>query len=612
MNDTKLPLADKVSLTADETKDEVTDKVEVNEEEVISRFKEFAHNSNKRFGEETKRFREDRSFASGDQWSEDDIARRGAGRCKITLNLIDNFKNAIVNPFLSNPFSIEYESTKDKLPNLITFLNNDVKTTFSKYDAKSAVEYSVADQVISGCGFAYGTITKGKAEILAVPDSTMVMRDPNSVELDGSDFSKIAIVEFISKEKCKKLYDLDEDAMKGFLSSFENSWHPDINQVEVITYYEKDDDDTHVYKIVGTKLVKHSVLPGCSIPVYPFYGMLSWKGNKKSFVGITSKLRDAQVSLNIAMTNLQERAARVPKPLFAISKEAVQGNERYYSSIDKGLTPYLPFNSFSSSGQPVTPPIRLDNAVKYDDCIAMASFYVDTMSNLVGIPITGISESLGQQETAESMLLRTRSSQSNVSNFADHTRLTIHQIGQSYLQLVNVISESKIPVDEITTNILSGPQQVTERLDKRRQLLALSEVVPDVFKAPLSYSIAKTFDDEAIGTELSNMMRALLPPEVLSDDPQLEQLKQQNAKQVSDLNDQLDQQKQQIESLTSQLELANAKIQKDLTVAKLNAQNAIDKQIIDSKLSVDEYAKKKQIDANFDLSTGGMIPNVQI
>ena len=35
-------------------------------------------------------------------------------------------------------------------------------------------------------------------------------------------FSKIAIVEFISKEKCKKLYDLDDDAMKGFLSSFDN------------------------------------------------------------------------------------------------------------------------------------------------------------------------------------------------------------------------------------------------------------------------------------------------------------------------------------------------------------------------------------------------------
>ena len=573
----------------------------VNESEIIDRFKEFARNSNKRFGDETTRFRKDRDFASGSQWEDSEITARGASRCKVTLNLIDNFKNAIVNPFTANPFTIQYESVSKKIPNLLETLNTSVKEVFSKYDAKSAVEYSVLDQVVSGCGFAYGTINEGKVEILPVPDSTMVMRDPNSIELDGSDFSKIAIVEFISKEKCKSIYHLEESDMKGFLSSFENSWHPDINQVEVITYYEKvDSTDTSVYKIVGSKLVRNYLLKNCSIPVYPFYGLITWQNSRRSFVGITDKLRDAQISLNYDMTSLKERMSRAPKPLYAIAKESVQGNERYYANIDKTMNPYLPYNSFTASGQQIKEPIRLDNAVKFDDCLAVANFYVSMMSTIVGIPTSGIAESLGQQETAESMLLRTRSSQSNVSNFPDHVRLTIRQIGNSFLQLTNLINQSKLPIDDIVTNVLSGPQQVTERLEKRRELLALSQVVPNEFKAPLAYCIAKTFDDETIGTELSSMMYKLLPEQVLESNPQLVQVKNQMNQQIQELNKNIDMQKQQIESLTSQLELANAKIQKDLSVATLKNKNELNKQILESKLSVEEYAKKKEIDANFE------------
>lgn len=555
------------------------------DQDTLERLKKFLKDFDAKCGKDIVRMRKDRAFACGDQWNE--YVPTENGRPEAVFNIIDNFANAILNPFLSKPFDISYTQV-DNTSTPVEKINLWAKELQNEWQTKNAIETGLDAAIKCGRGFFYATNTEEKkAAIFAVDDPTMVMFDPNSTEINGSDAEQVAVVEYISKTKAKSKYSeyYDEDVRGDFSPYLGDNYRPQEDSCSLVHYYEMqwgkieevDENGKKVEKeykyILYTKLldgviISQQQLPLKHIPVVPICGSRTWLDKHRTFVGITHKLKYPQMVINYAVRQLMERLARTPKSQIIIGKTALQGNEKYYENADKNLSPLLPFNDFTSNGAKIDPPVRFDNSVQCDDIIQIVSGQIDLMSSIVGMPSTGIANSLGAEETAESILLRTKSTESNVSHYIEHAKQSMKQLGEILLEFYAMYSEE--PIVGVRPVIGSGPETITSKMEARRQLLALSQLYPENMKPVIAYGITKTLDNIEISS-ISNMLAKLLPPEVLSDEiPQVAQLQQQMQQVIAFDKQQMAQKDETIKSLQNQILQLQLKTQSDYEIAAMN------------------------------------------
>lgn len=578
-----------------------------------SRLDKFLRDFDERNKSDVQRMRKDRAFACGDQWNEFVTAAGESGRPEAVFNMIDNFKNAIVNPFLARPFDISYtiESTQD---NSVDAINEWVRGLQNEWQTKNAIETGLIASVECGRGFFYVTNTDdNRIGVFAVDDPTMVMFDPNSTEINGSDAETCAVVEYITKSKAKAKYGekYDEDVRKDFLPNLGENFNPQEDMSVIINFYELKTEYQEVQTELGTQkvevksvlftkfldgnVVQQVSLPLKHIPVVPICGTKTWIDKHRTFVGITHKLRYPQMVINYAVRQLMERLARTPKSQLIIGKTALQGNERYYENADKNLSPLLPFNDFTSGGQKIDPPVRFDNSVQCDDIISIVQGQMDLMASIVGMPLSGVASSLGAEETAESILLRTKSTESNVSHFTEHAKQSVKQLGVVLLEFYTMYHPEI--AQGLRVVVGAGPEAITSKMEARRQLLALSQLYPEDMKPVIAYGITKTLDNIEISS-VSNMLAKLLPPEVLSDEiPQVAQLQMQIQQILQANQQQMAQKDATIKDLQNQLLQLQLKTESDYQIAAMN--NASKEKIAAMQLmgKQQETAQKGELDA---------------
>lgn len=590
-----------------------------------SRLDKFLKDFDERNKTDVQRMRKDRAFACGDQWNEFVTAAGESGRPEAVFNMIDNFKNAIVNPFLARPFDISYTTeTTQQQESPVDAINEWVRKLQNEWQTKNAIETGLIASVECGRGFFYVTNTENnKIGVFAVDDPTMVMFDPNSTEINGSDAETCAVVEYITKSKAKAKYGelYDEDVRKDFLPNLGENFNPQedmsiiVNFYELKTDYEEKDFEGQKVRIENksvlfTKFLDGNVvqqvsLPLKHIPVVPICGTNTWIDKHRTFVGITHKLRYPQMVINYAVRQLMERLARTPKSQLIIGKTALQGNEKYYENADKNLSPLLPFNDFTSGGQKIAPPVRFDNSVQCDDIISIVQGQMDLMASIVGMPLSGVASSLGAEETAESILLRTKSTESNVSHFTEHAKQSVKQLGVVLLEFYTMYNTAVAGAD-IRVVVGAGPEAITSKMEARRQLLALSQLYPEDMKPVIAYGITKTLDNIEIAS-VSNMLAKLLPPEVLSNEiPQVAKLQQQLAQVLQASQQQMAQKDETIKDLQNQLLQLQLKTDSEVQIAAMNnaskekiaAMNLMGKQQeTEQKGAID--AQKMYLDASF-------------
>lgn len=578
-----------------------------------SRLDKFLRDFDERNKSDVQRMRKDRAFACGDQWNEFVTAAGESGRPEAVFNMIDNFKNAIVNPFLARPFDISYtiESTQD---NSVDAINEWVRGLQNEWQTKNAIETGLIASVECGRGFFYVTNTDdNRIGVFAVDDPTMVMFDPNSTEINGSDAETCAVVEYITKSKAKAKYGekYDEDVRKDFLPNLGENFNPQEDMSVIVNFYELKTEYQEVQTELGVEkievktvlftkfldgnVVQQISLPLKHIPVVPICGTKTWIEKHRTFVGITHKLRYPQMVINYAVRQLMERLARTPKSQLIIGKTALQGNERYYENADKNLSPLLPYNDFTSGGQKIDPPVRFDNSVQCDDIIKIVQGQMDLMASIVGMPLSGVASSLGAEETAESILLRTKSTESNVSHFTEHAKQSVKQLGVVLLEFYTMYHPEI--AQGLRVVVGAGPEAITSKMEARRQLLALSQLYPEDMKPVIAYGITKTLDNIEISS-VSSMLAKLLPPEVLSDEiPQVAQLQMQIQQILQANQQQMAQKDATIKDLQNQLLQLQLKTESDYQIAAMN--NASKEKIAAMQLmgKQQETAQKGELDA---------------
>lgn len=479
-------------------------------EEAIRSFHDFETRASASRETQIENIKEDRAVLSGDQWSKADNRKMGRGFVKRTINVTSNAVNAVVNNYIGFPYA--YFSGDSELDGLLSAW---LKTKSNERAVKEALFGSVAFGLNYIC---IGTDTvsdnQGSMEIpvvYTVPDIENVYFDPDSIELDGSDAIEAAIVELRSKNYIKAKYGEEFTERTGLMPFVNVSRNKNENTMAIVTYYKVEDGICNCYRMLGDKFLQKPVSTGLDrVPVIPVYGEQTWDDNDIIYQGIVRKATPIQRLINICFTQLGERMAQAPKPIFWTVPEAVEGFTEGIKTIQYNVNPLAFYNDRSADGKRELPaPIRMDNKVEFGDLTGIISSNLELMASITGVDSRGMFDNKTEL-TATEVLSSEKQYQTNIRHYFDNLRYSFKSMGEMILKLFGY--------GEVSLEVTQGPDEQMQRQVARNELITLAGIVPDQQKSALVDGILLSSGQNAILRDTYSRLHQIQAPTAMEDE----------------------------------------------------------------------------------------------
>lgn len=560
----------------------MTEEIENND--LIQRFKKFESASYTKFKDLFEQIKLDRKFISGDQVDTLDHtltdASIGEGVPLMSLNVVKNAIRTVVNTYLPNTYKWQYTNGQGVDTNLNTiadqFLSDADNSTATVEALSNAVGTALGVLVFSNDYDIDGSI---KPVLYSIPDVTNVRLDPNASRLNFADATKAAIVEIKSKEWFKTNYGLEylNEYYKPLIDISEDYDRKSL--MPLVTYYEKEDNKVICYKLAGSELLEDpQVLPYSYIPVVPVFGESDWSSaSKQSWTGITTIMRPIQRMINYAYRQIIIRASKVPKNTWVGGDEALQGREKYWQNSERNLNPIRIYNEYSKDHtRKLDPPHREDNQIVFEDVSALMDKSLQLTNSIVGIPAIGLESQI--ERTATEVLTNQKTFNNNVRNYIYHLKYSMQLIGLLFAEEIY-----KQPLyGKIKVTVVAGPDDAMSKQEARVQLSTYANLITsDEDKRKLLMAECEIESDN----EYINKFKNSLQPQPTQGEIQAQQMLQQanteiknRDAQILDLQKQLNdlqlQQQLQAYSTEQQILLNNQKFEHEKEMKLLDAQIA--------------------------------------
>lgn len=555
----------------------MTEEIENND--LIQRFKKFESASYTKFKDLFEQIKLDRKFISGDQVDTLDHtltdASIGEGVPLMSLNVVKNAIRTVVNTYLPNTYKWQYSD--ERLNQLADQFLSDADNSTATVEALSnAVGTALGVLVFSNDYDIDGSI---KPVLYSIPDVTNVRLDPNASKLNFADATKAAIVELKSKDWFKANYGIDyiNEYYKPLIDISEDYDRKSL--MPLVTYYEKEDNQVICYKLAGSELLEDpQVLPYSYIPVVPVFGESDWaNASKQSWTGITTIMRPIQRMINYAYRQIIIRASKVPKNTWVGGDEALQGREKYWQNSERNLNPIRIYNEYSKDHtRKLDPPHREDNQIVFEDVSALMDKSLQLTNSIVGIPAIGLESQI--ERTATEVLTNQKTFNNNVRNYIYHLKYSMQLIGLLFAEEIY-----KQPLyGKIKVTVVAGPDDAMSKQEARVQLSTYANLITsDEDKRKLLMAECEIESDN----EYINKFKNSLQPQPTQGEIQAQQMLQQanteiknRDAQILDLQKQLNdlhlQQQLQAYSTEQQILLNNQKFEHEKEMKLLDAQIA--------------------------------------
>ena len=478
-------------------------------EEAIKSFQDFEHRASAKRESQINRIKEDRAVLAGDQWSKDDRRLVGRGRVRRTVNITANAVNSTVNNYIGYPYA--YMSGDNELDGLLAAW---LKTKSNERAVKEGLFGSVAFGLNFLC---LGTDTihdsQGSIEIpvvYTVPDVCNVYYDPDSVELDGSDAQECAIVELRSKTYIKNKYGEEYTTFTGLTPRVNVSSNQNQDVLPIVTYYKIEQGDCVCYQLLGDKFLQEPVSLGVDrLPVIPVYGEQTWENDEMIYQGIVRKATPIQRLINLCFSQLGERMAMTPKPIFLTTPEAIEGYSEGYKNIMYNVNPIALYNDKSADMTRDLPePKKLDNRVEFADLTGIISSNLELMSSIVGVDSRGAFDNKTEL-TATEVLSSEKQYQTQIRHYFDNLKCSFKAMGELVLKLLGY--------GDISLAVTQGPEEAMQRQIARNELLTLASIVPDQQKSAIVDGILLASGDNAILRDTYGRLHQVPAPTAMED-----------------------------------------------------------------------------------------------
>ncbi|MBO7513753.1 MAG: hypothetical protein J6T54_12460 [Fibrobacter sp.] len=588
--------------------------------EIIKECQSFLKDSSDEFSTDVQRQTEQLEQFSGNFWTDSvckQYRRTNKARPNLHFSNWEVMANAVVSPFSDSPFHVALEEQEDDADNST---QEGVDSYEHDNDSKTNELFAVKRAFVCGNGYYLLSVDKDEltgenkiiGEFVARQDS--VAFDPNATAVDGSDAEQGAIVNYISTQKAKRLYGdgivpMDyPSAMPTLDFTGIKQWSNEANKVQIVTYYRKKSRDigegkkrTYVewFKICGNGIVDRGTLPIRYIPIIRFAGYAVYRGGAIRYTGIVDKTFSLQLGINIAYSTMVERAGRSVKANYITNVESVQGLEQYYKSMNEDDSLLVMYKGDKA-------PIQVQESFVTSDLSDMIANARNLLSDVVGVPLTGINGINETGKTATEVMQQQINSESNVANFYNNAYKACRTIGRIVIELVTGGEDRKFTLE-------NGPAVITQDMKRRKELSAVAQLVPENLKSVIAIHYIDTLKSDYADKVKADIV-ANLPQDIslVSEKPEdpvaihelkrMQSICEQMQLQIETLeqkNEELQKQYESAElSLLNNRENINADMQKfviseqnrmNLETAKLQTQNA--------KVAGELALKNKQVNA---------------
>lgn len=506
--------------------------------EIIKECGEFLKDSSNTFKDDVQRQVEQLEMFGGNFWTENTCKtyrRTNKLRPNLHFSNWEVLKNAAVSPFSASPWHVALEDTESKKAEDSLTDNNDTQKEIDSYEADSDSKTAYIEGVGRGfvCGAGYYVLgvetdeLTGKNKILGefITRQASVAFDPNAQAVDGSDAEQGAIVNYISLTKAKRLYGdgivpLDYPNAQPTLSFVDVGQWPNLaNKIQIATYYRKKDVSVKIdenktekrtivewFKICGNAIIDGGELPIRYIPIVRFAGYATFRNGDVIYTGIIDKTFSLQLGINIAYSTMVERAGRSVKANYIVNVDAVDGLDEYYKKMNEDDSLLVMYKGDK-------PPIQIQESFVTSDLSEMIANTRNLLSDVVGIPLTGINGINESNKTATEVLQQQANAESNVASIYNNAYKATRTIGRIVIQLITGGSDLPFTLE-------NGPAIISQNMKKRQELAMVANLLPENLKPLLALRYVDTIKSDQ-SEEIKADIIANLPTELklVSDQP---------------------------------------------------------------------------------------------
>lgn len=574
----------------------MAEKNEINYAEVL----EFLHASSDEYSSEIARAKEDLEFYSGNQWSSE--LKKSLNRFKnpFVISELPKFVNAIKSSASKNAFHTELVDAKNK--DLADEIQAKINKIESENQFKLTMLSALESAVIHGQGVISLTTIEKNGEVYPliehIRDLGTVAFDADCVNDDKSDAEKGAIVNYISKSKAERLYDIDSrDFTDSDRREFPSAWTVSRDNIPVVTYYKLIKGGCSITKWVGKEKVFDEVLTLNTIPLYKLTGYIVYRDGKFNSTGIVDRVKELQIVGNLSWSQLVSRMSRSVKAGYIVEMQSIENIEHQISGLSEGDVPLFVYNTGT------TPPIPIVEHFETQDIINVIDKTSMMIASTIGIPTEGVIGINNVNTTATEVITRQENAESNVSCFYDSMSGCVANIAKSICQILT--SNTELPFE---TKIINDSDTLNTNAKNRKEILNMIEMVDDKTRPLLASFYAKNLDDN-IGDEISKNIIANLPNDVqvVSSEENAEAMHvmQQSKEVIDSLSEENEMLIQELNELQKQIDISNVELMNQretraIDYEKFRAEHALDvqKTMLELQLKDKELADKFEVEMN--------------
>lgn len=324
----------------------------------------------------------------------------------------------------------------------------------------------------------------------------------------------------------------------------------------VLRTRDTDVPEVEWFKLNGMEVLEQTTFPGFYIPIIPVYGAEIDLNGELIYEGLIRNAKDSQRMYNYWLSAETEAIALAPKAPVIGAEGQFDGDKSKWDSVSRRNYSYITYTPQTLNGTLLPPPFRLNNEANISAITQARMGASEDMKAATGIYTAALGAPSSEQ-TGKAINARVGQSQLNNAHYNFNLGVSYKHLGRVLLsalpyvydtpRVIRIIGESgdyesvevnkklqqggveqffDLTVGAYDVYIDAGPAFATRRREAVDALMAwnqnfpqLSEVGGDLLAASMDWPGAR---------ELSMRLKKMLPPGVLGDNINVQQLMQEN------------------------------------------------------------------------------------
>jgi hypothetical protein len=419
--------------------------------------------------------RADLRFEAGDQWPEQIKAQRQReGRPCLTFNRLPTYKRQVTNDQRQNKSGIKVHPVGDgadvKKAGILQGIIRHIE-----YSSNADICYDTAVNSAASIGWGFWRLVTENESPMSFNqvirfkrerDAMKVYFDPNSVEADGSDAKRCAIVWDMAKADFDRAHPGVDVASGTAGFDLQPGWM-DNRYVRMVEFYYFEQKRKTIYLLTtgdvveevpvggvvkaqretlvpqlkwvktagGTKVLERTDIMCRWIPVFPVWGNEIDIDGKVIRSGIIRDAKDPAQMYNFWMTSATEEVSLRPKTPFIGAEGQFEGHEKKWAQANNKSFAYLEYKPVSIDGVLAPPPQRSPMADVPVGMLQMAVHAADNIKAVTGLFDASLGAA-GNETSGKAITARQREGDTANFHYTDNLNRSIRHCGRCLVDMI--------------------------------------------------------------------------------------------------------------------------------------------------------------------------------